>query len=77
MTPAEAKLWAYLRAPRRGEAGFRRQHAIVSYIVDFCAPRKKLIIEVDGSQQLNQTEYDTERTVFLEAQGYRVLRFFS
>jgi very-short-patch-repair endonuclease len=56
---------------------FRRQHAIGKYIVDFCAPRKKLIIELDGSQHLEQRDYDAERTQFLEAQGYRVLRFWN
>ncbi len=76
-TPAEAKLWAYLRAHRFANVHFRRQHAIGSYIVDFCAPSGKLIIEIDGSQHLNQEEYDTERTVFLQAKGYRVLRFWN
>jgi len=76
-TPAEAKLWAYLRAHRANDIGFRRQHAIGPCIVDFCAPRRKLIIELDGSHHLDQEEYDAERTVFLEARGYRVLRFFN
>jgi len=43
--------------------------------VDFCAPRKKLIIELDGSQHLKQQEYDARRTVYLESQGYKVIRF--
>ncbi len=47
-TPAESKLWAYLRALRDDGVHFRRQHAIGPYIVDFCAPRRKLIIELDG-----------------------------
>jgi len=42
-----------------------------------CAPRQKLIIEVDGSQHLDQEEYDSERTAFLESRGYRVLRFWN
>ena len=42
-----------------------------------CAPRKKLIIEVDGSQHLEQQEYDEERTNYLEARGYQVLRFWN
>jgi very-short-patch-repair endonuclease len=29
---------------------FREQHPIGDYFPDFCAPRKKLIIELDGSQ---------------------------
>jgi very-short-patch-repair endonuclease len=42
-----------------------------------CAPRRKLIIELDGSQHLEQQEYDDERTKYLEARGYRVLRFWN
>jgi very-short-patch-repair endonuclease len=74
-TEAEAKLWSRLRTHRMAGVQFRRQHAIGNYIVDFCSPRRKLVIELDGSQHLDQTEYDSERTKYLEAKGYRVLRF--
>ncbi len=77
MSPAETELWNHLRAHRMGDVHFRNQHAIGNYIVDFCAPRKKLIIELDGSQHLEQAEYDEERTEYLEAHGYRVLRFWN
>ena len=77
MSPAEAKLWKYLRAHRMDNVHFRNQHAIGNYIVDFCAPRKKLIIELDGSQHLDQAEYDEERTKYLETRGYKVLRFWN
>jgi very-short-patch-repair endonuclease len=77
LTPAEEKLWAQLRSHRMGEVHFRKQHAIGNYIVDFCAPRKKLIIELDGSQHLEQQEYDAERTEFLKSKGYKVLRFWN
>jgi very-short-patch-repair endonuclease len=50
MSPAEAELWKHLRAHQMGGVHFRNQHAIGNYIVDFCAPRKKLIIELDGRQ---------------------------
>lgn len=75
-TPAEGKLWSRIRNDQLGVT-FRRQHAIGNYIVDFCAPRKKLIIELDGSQHLEQQEYDEERTKYLAARGYRVLRFWN
>ena len=42
-----------------------------------CVPREKLIIDVDGSQHLEQEEYDEERTAFLKSKGYRVLRFWN
>ncbi len=76
-TEAEAKLWSRLRAHPVDGIQFRRQHAIGKYIVDFCAPRRKLIIEIDGSQHLAQDEYDLERTRYLESLGYRVLRFWN
>ena len=77
MTPAEKKLWTHLRAHRMKEVHFRNQHAIGNYVVDFCAPRRKLIIELDGSQHLEQEEYDSERATFLESKGYRILRFWN
>jgi len=76
-TPAEAKLWAYLRLFREDGIHFRKQHAIGPYITDFCAPRKKLIIELDGSQHLEQEKHDEERTKYLESQGYKVIRFWN
>lgn len=77
LSPAETKLWQHLRAHQMGGVHFRNQHAIGNYIVDFCAPRQKLIVELDGSQHLEQAEYDDERTRYLEAHGYRVLRFWN
>ena len=76
-TEAEAKLWTCLRAHRLKNVGFRRQHAIGPYIVDFCAPRAKLVIELDGSQHLDQREYDAERSAYLETKGYRTIRFWN
>ena len=77
LTPAENKLWAYLRPMREDGLRFRRQYAIGQYIADFCAPRNKLVVELDGSQHLAQEEYDEERTRYLEARGYRVIRFWN
>lgn len=65
-TPAEKKLWAYLRLMREDGIRFRRQYAIGPFITDFCVPRRKLIIGLDGSQHLEQQEYDEERTTYLE-----------
>lgn len=76
LTPAERKLWAVIRNDKLGVT-FRRQHAIGKYIPDFVCIKKKLIIELDGSQHLEQEEYDGERTKFLESQGYKVIRFWN
>jgi very-short-patch-repair endonuclease len=32
---------------------------------------------VDGSQHLEQEQYDNERTAYLESKGYTVLRFWN
>jgi len=76
-TLTEAKLWSRLRAHQLSGIGFRRLHAIGPFIVDLCAPREKLVIEVDGSQHLDQHAYDAKRTASLESRGYRVIRFFN
>ncbi|MCI0550404.1 MAG: endonuclease domain-containing protein [Anaerolineae bacterium] len=76
-TPAEIKLWAHLRGGKLNGIKFRRQHAIGEYVPDFCAIKPKLIIELDGSQHLEQGEYDNERTAFFKSKGYRVLRFWN
>ena len=77
LTPAEARLWERLRAHQMKDIHFRNQHAIGNYVVDFCSPHRKLIIELDGDQHLEQAEYDGERTSFLESKGYRVMRFWN
>jgi len=76
LTPAERKLWALIRNDQLG-VNFRRQHAIGNYIPDFVCIEKKLIIELDGSQHLEQEEYDEERTKYLNLLGYKVIRFWN
>ena len=76
-TPAERKLWAYLRGNKLKGVNFRRQHAIGNYIGDFVSVKKKLVIELDGSQHLEQEEYDIERTKYLESLGYKIIRFWN
>lgn len=76
-TPAERKLWAYLRGDKLNGINFRRQHAIGNYIVDFVSIKRKIVIELDGSQHLEQEEYDKERTKYLESKGYKVIRFWN
>ena len=47
-TSAEAELWDILKSKNLDGRKFRRQHSIGNYIVDFCCPSEKLIIELDG-----------------------------
>ena len=77
LTPAEGKLWAYLRGNKLNGVNFRRQHPIGNFIADFCSVKRKLVIELDGSQHLEQDEYDIERTKYLESLGYLVIRFWN
>ena len=75
MTPEERKLWYLYLKPH--PAKFYKQKVIGPYIVDFCCPFAKLIIELDGSQHyLEEGErYDKRRDKWLEGQGYHILRF--
>jgi very-short-patch-repair endonuclease len=75
MTEAELALWQYLRKPGIDGLRFRRQASIGPYIVDFFCPQKGLIVEVDGSQ--HDDARDGMRDTWLEARGYRVLRFWN
>jgi very-short-patch-repair endonuclease len=74
MTAAERMLWRLLRESFP-EARFRRQVPIRSFIADFASHRARLIIEVDGGQ--HSLDKDARRTKLLEAEGYRVLRFWN
>jgi very-short-patch-repair endonuclease len=76
-TDAEIMLWKHLRAHRFGNVGFRRQHAIGPYIVDFCSPRLKIVIELDGGQHAENKVYDKVRSEYLSKQGYYVMRFWN
>ena len=76
MTPAERALRAGLRRCFPS-VHFRYQVPIGPYYADIACHRAKLVIEVDGSQHSDAADYDAERTAFLEARGYKVLRFWN
>jgi len=76
-TNAEKKLWSYLRLRQIAGHKFRRQQPIGKYIADFACLEKKLVVEVDGGQHSEPIAYDEDRTMWLESQGYRVLRFWN
>ncbi|MFH1344141.1 MAG: DUF559 domain-containing protein [Pseudomonadota bacterium] len=75
-TEAEKKLWQHLRQPPFKQHHFRRQATIGPYFADFASHQLKLVIEVDGGQHSLNTS-DEARTRYLEANGYRVLRFWN
>jgi len=78
-TNAETILWRHLRRSPVLGTHFRRQVPIGSYVADFASMADRLVIEVDGSQHAEGpvAETDQARTRWLEAEGYRVLRFWN
>ena len=73
-TDAEKMLWVALRKLLPGTK-VRRQMPIGPYFADFACFAERLVIELDGSQ--HTPEIDAARARFIEAQGYRVLRFWN
>ncbi|MDD3484012.1 endonuclease domain-containing protein [Azovibrio restrictus] len=75
-TPAETLLWQkVLRGKQFGGYKFLRQKPIGPYVVDFYCAALNLVIEIDGDSHAEQQKYDAARTLFLEQQGLRVLRY--
>ena len=72
-TESEQKLWLALRSGQL-DVPFRRQVPIGHYIVDFVAPRAKLVVEVDGRCHEHRRTADARRDRKLARLGYRVLR---
>ncbi len=76
-TAAEKRLWRGLR--ERGVEGFRfrRQVALLGYVVDFICFEARLIVEVDGATHSSDDEivHDRRRDEVLRENGNAVLRF--
>ncbi|WP_316756948.1 endonuclease domain-containing protein [Pedobacter aquatilis] len=76
-TDAEGIVWRSLRNRNILGFKFRRQHPLDKYIADFYSHEAKLIIEIDGGihNQVDNIEYDKNRSYELEELGIKVLRF--
>jgi very-short-patch-repair endonuclease len=76
-TPAEAALWDALRRNPFDGVKFKRQQPIDRYIVDFCAIKARVVIELDGAvhDTPEAKEYDAIRDQYLLQRGFTVLRF--
>jgi very-short-patch-repair endonuclease len=73
-TESEARLWSALSGGKLGVA-FRRQVVLGNgFIVDFVAPRVRLVVEVDGSYHAQRVAAEARRDSKLGRLGYRVLR---
>ena len=79
MTDSEKALWSRLRNRQLLGIQFYRQKPIGEHIVDFFAPRVKLVVEVDGSQHMvgDHVQKDRIRDGYLASLGLKVLRFHS
>jgi very-short-patch-repair endonuclease len=77
LTDAERRLWQSLKRRQITGVKFRRQQPIGPFIVDFVCFDPRVIVEVDGGQHAERLHDDEKRTRWLEAQGYRVLRFWN
>jgi very-short-patch-repair endonuclease len=77
LTRAEAAFWQAVRNRRFRDLKFKRQMAIGPFIADFCCFEHRLIVELDGAphDSLEAKARDAARTLFLQREGYRVLRF--
>lgn len=76
-TDAERLLWKYLKAKQFEEVKFKRQVPIGDYIVDFVSFEKFIVIELDGSQHAIEKEKDIVRDIWLNKEGFKVLRFWN
>lgn len=76
-TAAEKILWSKLRRKQLNGLKFFRQYSIKRYVVDFCCPSKRVVIELDGGQHYFGTQKikDIQRTRYIQNKGFRVIRF--
>jgi very-short-patch-repair endonuclease len=75
-TDTERFLWNHLRRRQLHGFRFRRQVPIGAFIADFVCLEARLIIELDGSQHAQNLAYDDQREGYLQAQGFKILRFW-
>jgi len=75
-TPAEKKLWFFLKGSRMLGYKFRRQFSVDCFIMDFYCTELKLAIEVDGGvhDSPEAQEYDIEREKYIMNYGVQFLR---
>jgi adenine-specific DNA-methyltransferase len=78
-TDAERALWRVLRSRQLSGHKFRRQQPLGPFVVDFVCLEARLVVEIDGGQhgEDRQLAYDSRRTVWLQNQNFRVLRFWN
>ncbi len=73
---AEARLWNELKDRQLGGHKFVRQLPIGPYTANFACRRARLIVEIDGSQHVDN-DRDRLRDDFLLSEGWSVLRMWN
>lgn len=73
---AEHRLSGLLRSRQLKTYRFRRQHAIGPFIVEYLCIEHALVIELVGHEHATGLPADTQRKLFLESLGFRVLRLW-
>ncbi|CAN5690005.1 hypothetical protein BH11PSE6_BH11PSE6_08080 [soil metagenome] len=78
-TEPEKRLWKHLRGRQVAGLKFRQQVWLGPYIVDFFCAEARLVIELDGETHVGPEAeaYDERRTALIEAEGYRLRRFWN
>ncbi len=75
-TKEEKLLWTNLRRKNLG-CKFSRQYSAGPYILDFYCSERRLAVELDGAQHLENKDYDSERDEYLLLNDIKVLRFWN
>ncbi len=73
---AELRLSGLLRSCELKTYRFRRQHVVGPFIVDYICVEHALIIELVNHQHALGLPADSQRKLFLESLGFRVLRLW-
>lgn len=69
-------MWSALKAKRLGDYKFVRQFPIGPYFADFLCRKLRLVVEIDGSQHV-ENAYDRVRNEYMRDAGFSVIRFWS
>ena len=67
MTDPDGSGWGRLRRKQVHSVQFYRQKPIGNYILDFYAPKAKMVVEVDGSQHMESEQATRPISESLEA----------
>ncbi|RDE07180.1 endonuclease domain-containing protein [Sphingomonas aracearum] len=73
-TAEERALWSLLRESR---PRLTRQLVAGHYIVDLACRSARIAVELDGGHHADQVTRDEQRTAYLNAEGWTVLRFWN